>query len=116
MSGSLTTALLITRYRTPMPGSTAATEKVPLQESKLILENLAEVDWKSANEGRMGFAMTPQSLFFRLELQPSDGWKQPTDFAKVPEAAKEWLKANAGKYQLKAFPRPALESIADPEP
>lgn len=107
-------ALLISRYNTPV-GAMTKKEKVPAAESKLILEALAETDWK-ADRGPFGFAMNPQNMFFRLGLTPADGWNQPRDFNAIEPEAKKWLKANAGKYQLSRYVRPTLSTEVDPEP
>jgi hypothetical protein len=107
-------ALLISRYYTPV-GPMSKTEKVPTAESKLILEALAEADWK-ADRGPFGYAMNPQNMFFRLNLMPADGWNQPRDFNTIEAEAKKWLKANAGKYQLTRHVRPTQAVGVDPEP
>jgi hypothetical protein len=113
-----TAALLITRYRTPplSAAGAAETEKVPAEESKLILTNLAEADWEPVRSPRFGFQMMPRGLFAQLGVGPADGWTPPKDFKRFPEAAKKWLKENAGKYQVVRYRRPALEAGADPEP
>lgn len=109
----LATSLLITRYRSA-PGPDAKTEKVPADESQLILNNLAEADWNAMRGGRFGFMVTPQQLFYQLGLTPADGWTQPRDFKAIPEAAKKWLKDNAGKYQVVRYSR--TKPATDPEP
>jgi len=97
----LTAALLLTRYRTPRtPG--AKLEEIPADESKLILEVIANADW-SGRAPRGNFMTNPQGLFFQLGLTEKDGWKQPTDFRKLPDDAKKWLKDNAGKYRVKGY-------------
>jgi hypothetical protein len=111
----LAAALLISRYRTPVPGNDSKTEPVPAAETKLLLEALAEADWK-AERGPLGFYLAPRGLFFRLGLTPADGWKQPDDFNQIEPEAKKWLKANAEKFKLQRFVRPPLNSKDDPEP
>jgi hypothetical protein len=96
-----TAALLITRYRTNRTGA-QKTEQVSADESKLVLEALAEADWKPKNP-RAGFQMNPQTLFFNLGVTEKDGWKQPKDFNKLAEEAKKWCKDNAGKYRINRF-------------
>jgi hypothetical protein len=99
-----TAAVLISRYRTqrvftPM----AKTAPIDAEESKLILQTLANAEWKAAPGPRFNFMMNPQNLFFRLGLTPADGWVQPKDFRNLEVEAKKWLKANAGTYRIQRF-------------
>ena len=112
---SLAAALLVNRYRSPLPGAEGKTEAVPAAETKLILLTLAEADWK-ADRGPLAFYLSPQSMFFRLGAGPAEGWKQPEDFNQIEPEAKKWLKANAEKFKLQRFVRPSLNSKDDPEP
>jgi hypothetical protein len=104
-----TAALLLLRYRTPPPGEAPKTEKVPAEESKLLLMALAEADWNPGRGDPFGGRVPPQSVFFRLGLQPADGWTPPKELAKVPEAARKWLTDNAGKYQVVRYVRPVAK-------
>jgi hypothetical protein len=97
-------AMLVVRYKTP-PGTATKTEKVPAAESKLILETLAAADW-TPKPGPL-YQMGAQSIFLRLGLTPMDGFTQPRNFKEFPEAAKKWLKDNAGKYELNRYVREA---------
>lgn len=109
-------ALLINRYYTP-EGDDSKTEKVSTTESKLILDILANADWKAPERGPGSYALNPQGLFFRLNLSAKDGWSQPADFNQIEVEAKKWLKANSGKYQLTRYVRPKLSrDEIDPEP
>jgi len=58
-------------------------------------------------------------MFFQLGLTPADGWTQPRNFAEIQEAAKKWLKENAGKYKMKRYVRdeggPSEEPGASPK-
>jgi hypothetical protein len=92
----LTAAMLIARYRTHRLG--VKKEKVPVEESKLILTALAEADWTTRSP--RWFMMNPQTMFARLGLTNKDGWVPPKDFRKFPEEAKKWLKDNAEKYRF----------------
>jgi len=99
----LTAALLITRYRTDRTAE-GKTEKVAVDESKLILQALAEADWAPKNNPRVGGnQISPQNLFFNLGVTEKDGWKMPKDFTKLADEAKKWCKDNAGKYQIVRF-------------
>jgi hypothetical protein len=97
-----TAALLVVKYRMPKIG-TPATKQEPIdaKESKLILEAIAGADWTI--QPMMPFALTPQTVFFRLGLTDKEGWKQPMDFKQMPDAAKKWLKDNADTYRLQRF-------------
>jgi hypothetical protein len=101
-------ALLATRYKAS-PGVGAKTEAVPAAESKLILEALAEGDWEP-RVGRFD-KITPQMAFFSLGLKAGDGW-DPARF--TPDAAKKWLKENAGKYKMERFVREAAGPSEEP--
>jgi hypothetical protein len=95
----LTASLLICRYRTARLGA----EKQALidaNESKLILQALAEGDW---NKFDPVLRFQTSAVFFRLGLTEADGFKQPADFQQLEQTAKEWLKTNAGKYRIKRF-------------
>jgi len=97
----LTAALLVARYRTNRTGGEAKTEEIPAEESKLILEALASADW--APKVRVFGQPNAQQSFFQLGLTEKDGWKQPKDFTKLADEAKQWCKDNAGKYRIKRF-------------
>jgi hypothetical protein len=97
-----TAALLINRYSTPRGtvNPMAKKEAIDAEESKLILQTLADAEWKA---DARNWAMQPRGLFFRLNLQPADGWVQPKDFRNLDTEAKKWLKTNAGKYRIQRF-------------
>jgi hypothetical protein len=100
--------MLISRYRMPRPMTTGEkTEKIDAEESKLILQALADADWTEKNPGPrrpgLGFPLSPQNSFFQLNLTEKEGWKPPQDLKDLPEAAKKWLKDNAGKYRIERF-------------
>jgi hypothetical protein len=104
-----TSAMLILQSRRERPGAKPSGEE-PLDAdvSKLVLEALAEADWKNGDATMFG--MYPTSLFGMLGVTEKDGWKPPMtdtggpkqiDFAKLPDAAKTWCKENAGTYRVK---------------
>ncbi len=95
---ALMAALLVHRYRNPQAGGKQ--EPIGAEESKLILEALAGADWGQA-PGR-DYRLSPQSSFQMLGLQPADGW-QAVGFQQLEAAARQWLKANAGKYRIKRY-------------
>ncbi len=98
----LTAAMLIERYRTGQPG--AKTERVPADESKLILTALAEANW--IKPGPQFIRLSPQLLFGKLGLTAKDGWTPPRDFRQYGEEARKWLKDNAGKYRIRRYVTP----------
>jgi len=103
-------ALLLQHYRTFQQGDKQ--EPLAAEESKLILEAIADANWNVRPIFRPGMAapMTPQTAFSLLGLQPKDGWVQPQNFQEMPEAAKKWLKDNAGSYRVQRIvPQPKAE-------
>jgi hypothetical protein len=99
----LTASMLIVRYRTrpPAPEGKLKTEAIPAEQSKRILQALAEADWDESRLG--GPDPTPNELFFKLGLTEADGWKAPVAETEFPTAAKRWLKDNADKYRIQRW-------------
>jgi hypothetical protein len=97
---ALTAGLLIVRYRSQPLADPKKIKQMPISpvESRLILQALAEGNWKTPAY----LEFSPRSLFIRLGLTEKDGWKVK-NFAAVDVEAKAWLKANAGKYIIKRF-------------
>jgi hypothetical protein len=106
--------MLINRYRTSkaIAGGVPATEPINAEESKLILEALANADWAAPVGGVRNWAMNPQGLFSRLGVTAKDGWVQPKDFRQVAAEAQKWLKANAGKYRIQRYVAPKAAAAA----
>jgi hypothetical protein len=99
---TLTAEMLVARYRLVNTGGAAPkTEDVGAEESKLILQTLADADWDvKPAPGRIGMQMNPLQSFFQLGLTEKDGWKQPQDGKELQDAAKKWLKDNAATYRV----------------
>jgi hypothetical protein len=99
---TLTAEMLVARYRMPrFAAGEPKTEDVGAEESKLILQTLADADWNPKPvAGPAGFPMTPLNSFFQLGLTEKDGWKQPQDGKDLEAAAKKWLKDNAATYRV----------------
>jgi hypothetical protein len=102
-----TAVMLVSRYRA-WRGPNAKQEEISADESKLILTALAEGDWNPKRGPGVVFnPMTPQTAFAQLGLTEKDGFV----FKPVPnapptayqDAAKAWLKENAGTYRIKQF-------------
>jgi hypothetical protein len=104
-----TAGMLVLQYRREKPGAKPAREEaVDAELSKLILEALAEADWKNAEP--VMFGLYPATLFWMLGVTEKDGWTPPMievgspkqiDVEKLPGAAKKWCKDNADKYRVK---------------
>jgi hypothetical protein len=96
----LTAAMLIVRYRTPVPSAgEPRQEPIDAAQSKLILRGLLDGDWSR----REPFRLSAFEAFNRLGLTPEDGWTPPGDFTKFADAAKQWLKDHADTYRVKRF-------------
>ncbi|MBY0233138.1 MAG: hypothetical protein K2W96_27965 [Gemmataceae bacterium] len=97
---ALAAGLLITRWRTVPHAEEKARkqEAVSAELSKLVLEGLAEADWKKPEYSQFA----PRQLFLKLGLTEKDGWKVK-DFKAFEAEAKAWLKDNAGKHRLKKW-------------
>lgn len=105
----LTAAMLLTRNQQARTGSKL--EAVPANQSKLVLEALADADWSDRNA--YGWTMNPRFLFSSLGLTAKDGWTPPGDASKFADAAKKWLKANAASHRLQ---RHVVPTKTEPEP
>jgi hypothetical protein len=100
----LTAGMLVARYRQRRPSDgEPKTQPIDAELSKKILRTLADTDW-AARPARPGpFQMTPQNIFFQLNLTAADGWTAPKDFKQLPEKAKQWCADNADKYRIQRF-------------
>lgn len=98
---------LVARYRASRPHweSNALTRKpISVDESKLILEALAEMKWHDPplDAG----AMSLPNVFWQLQLTEKDGWKQPQPRANedanevMAKAVAKWFKERAGNYRI----------------
>jgi hypothetical protein len=103
----LSAGMLITRYRHYQLGICGPeTEPIPADESKLILNILADADWptKLAPGSSIPFEATPGWLFSQLDVSFKDGWTSPDgDTAVLYAAAKQWVKAHANTYRIQRF-------------
>jgi hypothetical protein len=90
--------VLVQRYAPGTRGK-AKTEPVPAAESKLILETLADPEWKNSGP------FSAEGAFLSLGLTAADGWTRPKGLGEFRQAAREWLKANAGKYKMRRILR-----------
>jgi hypothetical protein len=97
----LAASLLMARYRDPKLAG-GKQEEIDADESKLILEGMAEADF-TKTDAETG--INPVNMFVQLRLTAKDGWKVPQNInqAGLADAMKKWLKDNAGVYRIKKF-------------
>ncbi len=95
---------LLARYRTSRPAA-LTTEPIPADESKRILEILAEMKWSDPPLDANGVISLPNA-FWSLQLTEKDGWQKPEPNQNqdanevVGNAASKWIRENAGKYRI----------------
>src|SRR5262249_28609647 len=103
----LAAGLLILHYRYYRPGKYGPQiEPIPADESKLILNILADADWptKVAPDSSFPFEMTPGMLFSQLDVTFEDGWTSPDGGNDVLyPAARQWVKAHANTFRIQRF-------------
>jgi hypothetical protein len=97
--------LMANKYRAyPEGGVEAATEKVPAEESKLVLKALAEGNWKP--DPNKPEAPNAYQAFSQLGLNAKDGWKFPMVkpgedvIDKMKEAFAAWVAGPGKDYQI----------------
>jgi hypothetical protein len=99
-----TAVLLLTHYRTFRPALHHAdrrTRAIDPEESRLILEALAEVGW---NQGALDFRMNPRRAFALLAPAARDGWNpQGLNGNEVEAAARRWLRDHAPTFRVTAL-------------
>jgi hypothetical protein len=100
----LTAALLVLRYRIRprVPRGRLGTETVGARESGLILKALAEADWKKIDPA-LGYQLSPRAVFVWLGVTEKDGFVWPANVRDFPDAARKWLRENAGSYRIRRF-------------
>jgi hypothetical protein len=104
----LAATAILTKYRSfPQNGGETAIEKVPADESKLILKGLLEGDWSKYD----GTTVNGSQAFYSLALNEKDGWVQPVvvntpgappvDFnAVMKDAFGKWIDGPGKNYQI----------------
>jgi hypothetical protein len=96
----LAAAMLVARYRT-RGAAEAKTEAVDAEQSKLILQALADADWTPPADFTQ---LSPLMVLHRLPLTKADGWMPPPQDAKAYAAyAQQWLRDHAGSYRIQRF-------------
>jgi hypothetical protein len=99
---------IVTKYRSfPQDGRETTTEKVPADETKLLLKGLLEGDWSKYD----GNSVNGSQAFQSLGLTEKDGWVQPVvvnnpgappvDFnAVMKDAFGKWIDGPGKNYQI----------------
>lgn len=99
---------LLARYRAVRPlfgTTTQVDEPIPADESKLILNVLAEMKWNDPPLDPAGVISLP-SAFQMLGLSEKDGWRPPQPKANedpnvaTGKAVAEWLKNHSATYRI----------------
>ena len=96
----LTAAMLVTKYRNQNFGGNPKNEAIDADQSKAILQTLAEADFGKQYPELQGWNAV--TVFYRLGVTEKDGFKLPQNATQdqLNEAIKKWLKDNADKYRI----------------
>jgi hypothetical protein len=95
----LTAGMVLARYRTRKSPKAEETQ-IDADESKLILQALADADWAPSADPMQ---LTPQMVLMRLPLTEKDGWTPPKDPKELPAYAQKWTKDHADTYRISKF-------------
>jgi hypothetical protein len=96
----LAASILVEKYRA-YRGPKALQEAIDAEESKLILQAMADADWQ-AQGNFASLRPNPTQLFQRLGVSKNDGFVVQAG-ANYQEAIRAWLRDNAGKYRIQRF-------------
>ena len=91
-------ALLIDKYRTFRGPGKVKLEPIDAEESKQIMQALADADWKGGFDS-MSFRGNPAHLFQLMGVTAKDGFMPPAG-ANFQEAAQKWVRDNVEKYRI----------------
>jgi hypothetical protein len=97
----LTAYVLVLNYRQQRFAGTPKQEPIDADESKLIMQTLADADW-TKNDPTIGNLAI--NVFYLINPQKDDGWQQPQVIKQpneLTDAMKKWVKDNADKYRIK---------------
>jgi hypothetical protein len=98
----LAAAILIEKYRNYRgPPVVPKQEPIDAEESKLILQVLADADWKT-DWNFNSLRPIPGQLFQRLGITAKDGFTPPAG-GNFQAAAQAWVRENAQKYHIQCF-------------
>lgn len=101
----LAACALITRYRSryALSDQMQSSEAIPAEESKLIMQTLAGMEWNKFNPDGIS---NLNNVFHQIGLTANDGWVEPKpkngqDYNKIMgEAVAKWLKDHAETYRI----------------
>jgi hypothetical protein len=104
-----TASLLLQKYRQfrNTTGKAPVQAPIPAEQSRLILQAIAEADWTRNDPENM--MQSGQMLFNMLGVQAKDGWTPPKPQAGqnyqelYQKAAKSWLKENAARFRIQMW-------------
>ncbi|MSQ93167.1 MAG: hypothetical protein EXR98_01275 [Gemmataceae bacterium] len=97
----LAASILISKYRTQKAPFPNKEELIDAEESKLILNAIANAKWEPFDFRKTN----PQQLFFQLGISAKDGWKAPMKINSpndMRDAVHAWVRAH-GEYRIKRF-------------
>jgi hypothetical protein len=97
----LAAALLIGQYRTFRGPGQPKQVPIDAEESKLILQTLADADWQARADFRSLRANAPQ-LFSQLGITARDGFT-PAPGGNITAASQKWLRDNAQTYRIQRY-------------
>jgi hypothetical protein len=96
----LAALIVVSKYRTQKPPFSNKEEPIDAEESKLILNAIANAKWQQVKFGEPD----PLNLFFQLGINEKDGWMFPKQ--NTPEnlrnAVQAWIRDH-GEYRVKRF-------------
>ncbi len=95
----LAAAILIEKHRAFRPNSKQ--EPIDAQESKLIMQALADADWKTQSNFT-SLRPAPNQLFQRLGVTRKDGF-DPVLGTGYQAGVQAWLRDNAEKYRIQRY-------------
>jgi hypothetical protein len=96
----LAAAILVEKYRSS-PGPNPKQEPIDADESKQILQVIADADW-TAQWNFSSLRPIAGQLFQRLGVSKNDGFAPPPG-GNYQAAAQAWLRENAHKYRIQRF-------------
>ena len=96
----LAATLLVEKHRT-FRGPNSKQQPIDADESKLILQVIADADWTTQWDFS-SLRPIPGQLFQRLGITKTDGFTPPAD-GNFQSAAQTWMRENAWKYVIQRF-------------
>jgi hypothetical protein len=97
----LAASVLIEKYRA-FQGKDSKQMPIDAEESKLIMQAMAEADWKTP-ANYMSLRPNPMRLFQRLGVTAKDGFITPPASGDYGSAVQTWVRDNAEKYRIQRY-------------